>query len=626
MAKGKAKALMNATSALGSFVGEGVANWILEKGIDQVADYVPFISQMLGKDHAEVMEKLENISNKIDEKTTEILGTVQQGFLSGPVARIKTPYDLIIGEMRNNNENLSSLLKRIPSITDKTNHVFGDDNYTTLSNIIDNAYNELYLLLVGNVHNYIDKTINTAKNKYVFDCLKTIDDAMGPYLSALTMAQIVQLVIKSTNSVIAKGAQNIAKIHLDDAEKELANIMEKLDEKVGGLYTLRTLYQLKRNAPIRIYSYHNNNLIVSHANSNLSLAGSDNYSLPNSLWLFWGYKMSAVGANQWVSYNGGENWNLQNKDQRIKIYVKDFVEVTIGGINKIRPLARVLEEFSGKWFDNWEHSGYFRASDGRDFPEHMFYIDVLANETSLNNPWLYCGNCSNLWSPADGTAGCCSANNGGGHNRTAGSSGTYYLPVFNPSDAQQADQSGWHVCKKCRELVYGTGGSCAKGGAHDVDNSKVFSVNRNDRGNAYQSGWYYCSDCQTLHYGTSGVCSKPGGGVHRNPAGTSSNYSIYTRGDQPVDVRVLGSWRWFNGIEFKILSDGTITPIPGREATFELIRSANWAVIDDLVSKIKITWTVKGANIDLDYISEAELTISPDNNTLTGTNVNGTRI
>ena len=97
MAKGKAKALMNATSALGSFVGEGVANWILEKGIDQVADYVPFISQMLGKDHAEVMEKLENISNKIDEKTTEILGTVQQGFLSGPVARIKTPYDLIIG-------------------------------------------------------------------------------------------------------------------------------------------------------------------------------------------------------------------------------------------------------------------------------------------------------------------------------------------------------------------------------------------------------------------------------------------------------------------------------------------------------------------------------------------------
>lgn len=630
MAKGKA--LIKVTGALSQFIGKTATTWLTEKGIDQVADNIPFISQMLGKDHAEVMEKLENISNKIDEKTTEILGTVQQGLLSEPMSRIKTYYDLITIEMKENNEDFSSFLKRTATITDKKLHVFAQENYSTVSNEVEIAYNTMCLLLLNNTHNYIDKTISSAKNNSFNDLLKIVDDAMAPYLSMLTMAQAIQMVIKSTNPIIAQGAEIIASRHLISDENKMVDIIEALDTKTGGLYTFKTLYLLRRYAPFRLFASQNNNKVVVNYNSTLKLADADNNNIPNSMFLFWGAPISAVGPNLWLKYDNRESWIVEpnpedtktNTNTNFNIHITDFVSVSIGGIQKIRPLARINEVIIGKEFDNWEHRDYLRASNASTAPEHAFYMDICTEETSLNYPWLFCTTCSNLWSPADGTGGCCAGNNGGAHTRTT-TAWTYYLAAQKPSLPQKADQNGWFCCKKCRGLVYNSGGVCAKGGVHEVDTSIEFSVSRNEKGDSFQNGWYYCSDCKLLHNGKLGVCSKVGGGTHKDPTNNSDMYYLYKRNDLPTEVRTLGKWRFFNGIQFYMLSNGTVEGVPeqvkiANEETFELIRSAKWVVVNDKLGQIKITWTVKGATKDLDRIDEIILTISPNNDSLTDSN------
>src|ERR1051326_3092029 len=125
------KVKRSAVKIIGQFVGEGIAGLLMEKGIEEAASYVPMFSQILGKDHAEVMNRLDEISKQIDDKTEELKRTVQQGFLTNPMNIINTNYDLIRNELtaidkttkKEKYADFASFIASVSKVTDKSKYV-----------------------------------------------------------------------------------------------------------------------------------------------------------------------------------------------------------------------------------------------------------------------------------------------------------------------------------------------------------------------------------------------------------------------------------------------------------------------------------------------------------------------
>ncbi|HJS50817.1 MAG TPA: hypothetical protein VJ781_02870 [Pyrinomonadaceae bacterium] len=147
-----------------------------------------------------------------------------------------------------------------------------------------------------------------------------------------------------------------------------------------------------------------------------------------------------------------------------------------------------------------------------------------ATANGIKSGWRCCDRCNGLY--LDGGGGSCV---GGNSHTTAVNGGGGVSEGTVPGW-----QSNWRLCKKCGSLFYygnPTNGVCFKGGAHDYENTKGYSLEMRTTKAAtgfppYFTMWRWCHNCESFFYGgASKMGSCPKGGSH--DASKSNYYSIH---------------------------------------------------------------------------------------------------
>ena len=149
---------------------------------------------------------------------------------------------------------------------------------------------------------------------------------------------------------------------------------------------------------------------------------------------------------------------------------------------------------------------------------------MVATANGIKTGWRCCDRCNGFY--LDGSGDACV---GGGtpHSNTNGGRGgvtTGSFPGF---------QDNWRLCKKCGSLFYygsPTNGACFKGGAHDYEDTKGYSLQmRTTKADTVPAQYYnmfrWCHKCESFFYGgDSKMGSCPKGASH--DASKSNYYSI----------------------------------------------------------------------------------------------------
>jgi hypothetical protein len=629
---GKSKALKNAANVIGTFIGEGAMNWVLEKGVDQVADYVPFISVLLGREHAEVMAKLDEISQLINSSTTRIVATTLQTGLSPHMATIRSHFQMLVKRMRDLNLSYDDYCNTVSSATtaEALDYIRFNElsRYAEMSEKIHDAVIGISEILIEQRNNYMREVAGVITGKYLLDGLDAADKELAPYVSAILSAQAMQRVIGLTHPHVAN---RTIKDRLSIEEDTLARIMQKADIEFGGLLTFRSnIIKDVYTAPFRLYS-HQTGFVVSVSGESDHLGFHRNHKMHESLFFLMPAhnRITWLRKNGWVAHGstglvGPSLGVLSNEGHPFNLFIHSFTDaseqdllpdtdwIDINGARNARqriPVVCVRGECSNRGgeceFDNFYGGNTDLVGSNADGNfSHQFRMAPISDR-SLLEPWLWCAKCGGLWSPSEGTDGVCSG--GGGHSNA--NSHTFFVyknpAVGSPSaNLPKSGHSGWRRCTKCRGLFDGGRQSlCPAGNVHAHENEDYsvffeapsivsgFSATRPDP-TVFYSGWRCCSKCAGMFYPFGNVPC-PAGGTH--DAGASGNYTLAVNGGMTLGVSLLGTWAYQSqgGVQFRLRHGGKVSPAYPNEEFAD--GSAQWTVLENAQSipVLMITWSYR---------------------------------